>query len=165
MICAHNNLQTLLGACFVDVIGFCALNNVQARRRYIFYNLLTDTALFVAFAILWGECHTNIITQLSQCHASNRELALLAIMAVTFVKIGMFPFQGYILPIAVLSESRRMLLSYLSTPLSGFIILYQFQPQFLSILGDSSWTVAASLFSIIWGTIGAVLMKYLTEKN
>ena len=165
MLCAHNNLQTLLGACFIDVIGFCAINNVQARRRYIFYNLLTDTALFVAFAILWGECHTNIITQLSQCHSSNRELALSAIMAAAFIKIGLFPFQGYILPAAVLNESRRALLSYLSTPLSGFIILYQFQPQFLNVLSDSPWLTTASLLSIIWGTIGAVLMKHVADKK
>ena len=125
LITAQNSIQLLVGACFVDVLGFCIINNISTRRQYIFYNLLADMGLYMGFAMLWGDCETNQLSALSSCLIKqNNNPAPYLITLSAFIKSGMFPFQSYFLKTSYLSISRRNILSFLSTPISGFLILY-----------------------------------------
>lgn len=165
LICGQNTIQILVSSCFLDIIGFCLINDTPARKRYIFYNLFADMALFMACAILWGSCRTNIISKLAMCHYENKEFALWLITFVSIVKIGLFPCQAYLFPITDLSQSRRNILCFLSTPTAGLFILYKTIPLLTSLPDILTLCYYLSIASIIWGGIGAICIKKLEYKQ
>lgn len=165
LISGQNTIQILVSTCFIDVLGFCLIDNVPARRQYIFYNLLADMGLFVSFAMLWGDCETNLLSKLPSCLKQGHDFALWLIVLAAVVKSGLFPFQGYLMPTALLSESRRNMLSFLSTPVSGFLILYKVRQFFPSDFGLPQILQTVAAASVVWGLFGALLIKNLAEKK
>ena len=165
LICSQNTLQLLISICFIDVLGFCLINNIMARRRYIYYNLITNMILFMAFAILWGDCHTNILVKLSQCHAQTNSLAFIMIAIASIAKSGLFPFQGYILPITQLTVSRRNIISFILTPVVGYLIIYKMYPVFPLYLENAQFLKFIIIASIVWNIIGALCIKKIENKK
>lgn len=165
IICGQNTIQILTGACFVDILGFCVINNIAARRQYIFYNLLADLGLFMAFAMQWGACRGNLLSQLALCGDAKNLIALWLIVISACVKSSLFPFQGYFMPTAVLSESRRGVLSFLSTPVAGFLILYKIYPLLPTGFAGTDLFRCLGILSVIWGTVGGVLISRQADKK
>jgi len=165
MICSQNTIQILVSACFIDVLGFCVINNIAARRQYIFYNLLADMALFMGFAMLWGDCNTNGLTKLEYCIPQTNNFALWLITISSFVKIGMFPFQGYFMRVADLTESRKNILCFLSTPISGFFILYKTISLFPNDSNINTILKIIAISTICWGLVGNIFIKKLQNKK
>ncbi|MBQ8466051.1 MAG: hypothetical protein IJ545_08605 [Alphaproteobacteria bacterium] len=149
LICGQNTIQVLISACFIDIFGFCLINNIPARRQYIFYTLLADMALYVACAMLWGSFRTNIISEIADREIDSNNYALWLIAIATFIKSGLVPFQGYLMPTDALSISRRNVLYFLSTPVVGFLVFWKMYPILKAhfIWFDSfSYIASASLF-------------------
>ncbi len=165
MITAQNTIQLLVSVCFIDVLGFCFINQSDAGRRYIFYNLLADMALFMVFAMLWGSCSTNTLNEIESC-LHDKHIPLVSIIAVAAViKSGLFPFHGYFMQIIRLTSIRQNILAFLSTPVSGFIILYKCRGFFADTAAIETALFSISLLSIIWGTLGAVLIEDFLRKK
>ena len=164
LICSQNTIQILVSACFIDVIGFCVINNISAKRQYIFYNLLADMSLYIAFAMLWGECQTTQIEQLREYTVKSNHFALWLILFSVYIKVGLFPFQGYLLQFSILSESRRNIMGFLSTPIVGLLILYKLNnlQAGWGINGILRYAVWATL---IWGGCCSVAIRRLSDKN
>lgn len=165
MVTAQNTIQLLVSACFIDVLGFCFMNQPDAGRRYIFYNLLADMALFMAFAMLWGSCSTNTFNEINICLQSKNIPLISIIAAASAIKSGLFPFHGYFMQIVRLTSIRQNILAFLSTPVSGFIILYKCYGFFEDMSFVYPFLYWMSLLSIIWGIIGAVLIKDFLRKK
>ena len=165
LICGQNTIQVLVSVCFLDIIGFCLINTISARKRYIFYTLFADMALFMACAILWGSCRTNLISKLALCRYDEKDIAMWLISCAAIVKTGLFPFQAYLSPISVLSLSRRNLLGFLSTPVAGFLILYKMMPALVSYTHLFTTFYYLALVSIFWGGISAICLKKLESKK
>lgn len=163
LICGQNTLQLLVATCFIDVLGFCAINDMTARRQYIFYNLLTDLGLFTAFAMLWGVYNTNQLQLLADKSHNSIPLYLMLISAI--FKAGLFPFQGYYLQIAAIKDSRRNIISFLSTPIAGFFILWKLIPL---ISGNTICFQILSIeviLSLAWNLFGGLITENLNNKK
>ena len=165
LICGQNTIQILISACFIDIFGFCLINNIPARRQYIFYSLLADMALYVACAMLWGNYHTNMVTEIAEKKMVGNGYALWLIVASSFIKSGLVPFQGYLMPSAVLSESRRNILYFLSTPLAGFVMLWKFYPILLSHFNGLEYLSYIAWGSLFWGAASTLFIKKLEIKK
>lgn len=165
LICGQNTIQLLVSVCFIDVLGFCVINNINARRQYIFYNLLADLALFMAFAILWGNCRINSLVNLTECHHSYNNVAEWLIVLSAWIKSGLFPFQGYFVRTAILNDSRQNILSFLSTPLAGFLLMYKVK----SLIPDDFIGIEilkyAAQASLVWGIIGGIFINRLADRK
>ena len=164
LICGQNTIQIIVSACFVDVIGFCVINNIATKRQYIFYNLLTDLALFIAFAMLWGECRSTQLTQIREYTLTHNPFALWLILFSIYIKIGLFPFQGYLLQCSVLSESRRNIMGFLSTPIVGLLIFYKLK-DFQIETGPTEILKYAIWATIIWGGCCSMAIRRMSDKN
>ena len=55
LICAQNFMQLLTAVCIADVLCLFMINDIEGKRRYIFYNLLADMGLFTLFALIWKQ--------------------------------------------------------------------------------------------------------------
>lgn len=165
LVSGQNTIQILVSACFIDVLGFYLINNIAARRQYIFYNLLADMGLFMSFAMFWGDCSTNLLSKLPQCLAREHNFALGLLLLAAGIKSGLFPFQCHLMPLKALSAARRHILFFLSTPVSGFLILYKtygfFAPSF-NLPEVLLWWGGAS---IIWGAAGALWCGDMAAKK
>ena len=162
---SQNTLQLLISICFVDVLGFNLINNLAIRRRYIYYNLFADMALFMAFAMLWGDCRTNLFLKLGQCHYYGHDWASWLIMLSALIKSGLFPFQGVFVPMAELSEERQNILSFILTPLMGFFLFYKTFP---IIFQNTTMMLVLNIvigLTFAWNIAGILLIRQLTRKK
>lgn len=165
LICGQNTIQILISICIIDILGFCLINNILARRQYIFYTLLADMAFYVACAMLWGNYKTNVLSEIAGSEIQGNDFALWLVIASFFIKSGLFPFQGYLMPTAVLSSSRRNVLYFLSTPLAGFFLLYKMQPILATHFIWFEYLTYAVYISLFWGAGSILVIKNLETKK
>jgi len=166
LICSENAIQLLVSACIIDIFGFYMINNSGVRRKYIFYNLLADMGLFMLFALIWGYIHTVRLADFSRYAArgEHKDLVCILLLLCLFIKSGLFMFQTPLQEWKMLSMNRIMLLSYLSTPVAGMIILNKT----ILLLPLSGYSAPLLRFfgaaSVIWGLGGILLMDGLRRK-
>jgi len=165
LVCGNTTVQVLIGACFLDVLGFCIINNISIRKQYIFYNLFSNLSLFMGFAMLSQNCGNNLNVNLSECMPQGYNFALWLILLSSIIKIGAFPFQGYFMSVASLTESRKNILCFISTPISGFLVLYKSLSLFPSSFNIDNILLFFAVCSITWGLIGGIFVRKLTYKK
>ncbi len=165
LVSGQNTIQILVSACFIDVLGFYLINNIAARRQYIFYNLLADMGLFMSFAMFWGDCSTNLLSKLPQCLSREHDFALWLMLLAVGIKSGLFPFQCHLMPLKTLNAARRNILFFLSTPVSGFLILYKTYGFFAPSFNLPEVLLWWGGMSIVWGALGALLHGNMAAKK
>ena len=163
LLCGQNTLQLLVATCFIDVLGFCAINDMTARRQYIFYNLLADLGLFMAFAMLWGANNTNQLQVLAGKNINHIPQYLMLIS--TVLKAGLFPFQGYYQQMITINDSRRNILIFLSTPIAGFSVLLKLMPLISGNIVCFYILSSCAILSFVWNVSGCLLMNNQNSKK
>lgn len=108
VICAQNFMQLLTAVCIADVLCLFMINDIEGKRRYVFYNLLADMGLFTLFALIWKQTGSISLSALSGYHQPGQypELTVGLLLFCAFIKSGMFLFQGGFLNLAGLSFNR-----------------------------------------------------------
>ena len=166
LICGENTIQLLVSACVIDVLGFYIINESAARRKYIFYNLMADMGLFMLFALIWGYTESIRLSDLGKYfeQGEHRDLVCILLLLCLFIKSGLFLFQTPLQNWNFLNMRTIMVLSFLSTPISGYILLFKTLP----LLPLSKYSEPLVLFfayaSMVWGGIGAILIDNLRSK-
>ena len=166
LICGENTIQLLVSACVIDVLGFYIINESAARRKYIFYNLMADMGLFMLFALIWGYTESIRLSDLGKYfeQGEHRDLVCILLLLCLFIKSGLFLFQTPLQNWNILNMRTIMVLSFLSTPISGYILLFKTLP----LLPLSKYSEPLVLFfayaSMVWGGIGAILIDNLRSK-
>lgn len=166
LICSQNFIQLLVGACVIDVLGFYLINDMSAKKKYIFYNMIADLGLFMVFAILWGYLGSINIEKFGDYKklGSHKDLVAIALLICIFVKSGLFLFQNQLLDLYVINFNRLNIISFCSTPIAGIILLYKTY----GLLSISEYSIpilqAFAGVSLIWGLCGAILMDNVKEK-
>lgn len=166
LICSENTIQLLTSACVIDILGFYIIHESSARRKYIFYNLMSDMGLFMLFALIWGYTESIRLSEFGKYfeQGEHRDLVCILLLLCLFIKSGLFLFQTPLLNWNMLNMRTIMALSYLSTPISGYILLAKTLP----LLPLSKYSEPLIMFfayaSIIWGTIGAIIIDNLRSK-
>ena len=166
VICAQNFMQLLTAVCIADVLCLFMINDIEGKRRYVFYNLLADMGLFTLFALIWKQTGSISLSALSGYHQPGQypELTVGLLLFCAFIKSGMFLFQGGFLNLAGLSFNRIFSVSYCATPLIGILLLIKAYP----LLGNVAYApVALELFgglTLLWAFVGAISIDNLKDK-
>lgn len=166
LICSENSIQLLVSACVIDIFGFYLINDSIARRKYIFYNLIADMGLFMLFALIWGYINSIELADFGKYAklGAHKDFVCILLLLCLFIKSGLFMFQTPVIDWKALDINRISLLSYLSTPVVGFLILYKTE----MLLPLSGYSLPLLHFfaaaSIIWGFFGTLVMDELRQK-
>ena len=166
LICSENTIQLLTSACVIDILGFYIIHESAARRKYIFYNLMADMGLFMLFALIWGYTESIRLSEFEKYfeQGEHKDLVSILLLLCLFIKSGLFLFQTPLLSWKMLNMRTIMVLAFLSTPISGFILLAKTLP----LLPLSQYSEPLVLFfayaSMVWGGIGAMIIDNLRSK-
>lgn len=167
LICSQNIMQVLVAVCIIDVLSLFIINDLGAKKRYVFYNLLADIGLFALFAIIWGQTGSYELSSLAKYNKSfyQPDLCVAILLFSVFIKVGLFSFQNVLLNLRDLSFNRLITISFCSTPVAGILLLSKTYP----LLGVSDYAIPALQFfavlSIIWNFIGAISIDNIKEKT
>ncbi len=166
LICSRNFIQLLIGACAIDVLGFYITDDMEAKKKYTFYNTIADLGLFMVFAVLWGYLGSMEINRLSDFHklGAHRDLTAILLIICVMIKSGMFMFQNQFLDLQGISFNRLNMISFVSTPVVGIIILCKTYP----LLEISHYSIPLiqiiSGATVFWGICGTLLIDNIKEK-
>lgn len=166
LICSENAIQLLVSACVIDILGFYIINNGNARRKYIFYNLLADMGLFMLFALIWGYIKSIQLADFSLYarQGEHKDFVCILLLLCLFIKSGLFMFHIPLMEWKCLNINRIMQLAYLSTPVCGIVILYK-TAALLPLSGYSKPLLQIfGIASVCWGGIGAMLLNNIRQK-
>lgn len=166
LICAQNFMQLLTAVCIADVLCLFMINDIEGKRRYIFYNLLADMGLFTLFALIWKQTGSVDLAALSGYRRLGQypELSVCLILFCAFIKSGMFLFQGGFLSLSGLSFNRIFSISYGATPLVGILLLIKTYPLLADVSYASATLQLFGTLTLLWGFFGAVVIDNLKDK-
>lgn len=129
MFCATNYVQLITMVFVSDILGYIMLKNIDTSRRYVVYNFFADMCLFMILALACGKIQSIDMTRLLGYKEIGRHkdfVGLITALALS-VKIGCFPFQGYLTDITATRFQRMNAVGMLVSPLSGTLLLLKLQ--------------------------------------
>lgn len=167
LICAENMMQLLIGACLADILGFYLIRDTMSKQKYVFYNLLADMALMLAFALLWGKTGNLGLAAAAKFAAGGGEtsLAPVFLLGAAAAKSGLFLFHNNLLDLKRVCFTRAMFVMLAGTPLAGAIILYKAY----AIVAAGGWmmvpaTAVLAALTLLWALGGALLADNVHAK-
>lgn len=166
LICSSNLVQLLISGCLITTIGFYIINDTEARRKYVFYNLLADMFLFTVFAIIYGNLGNLNINGLEKFEkmGAHRDLVAFLLISGVFLKSGLFLFHNQLLDLSGIHFNRMIYMLNASTPLAGLIILTKTQ----TLLSVSGYAVPLiqilSVLTLVWSALNAMVMDNIKER-
>lgn len=167
LICSNNVIQLLISGCMVGVVGYYIINEVEARKKYVFYNLLADMFLFTVFAIIYGYLGNIDLNQLAKFEklGAHRDLVAVLLILSVFLKSGLFLFHNQLLNLSGLHFNRMIYILSCSTPLAGVIILIKTLP--LTMVSAYSVPIIQILavLTVIWAALNSMVIDNIKEKT
>lgn len=133
-----NLIQLLIGSYMISFWGIYIIGNLEAREKFVYYNLLADTLLFAAFSIIYGFADTVELKSLSNFGrlGAHKDLIVFLLLFSVFIKSGLFLFQNQLFDMASAGFNRMLLFLSCSAPVAGVLILQKTQP----LLGISNYS-------------------------
>ncbi len=125
LVCAENYIQLITCVFVTDILGYVLLKDVDASRRYVVYNFLADTCLFMVLALVCGKLQSLELSDMSRYEKIGRHKDFVGlIMAIALlIKNGCFMFQSYLLDLSSVKFQRMSAMNLLFSPLAGILIL------------------------------------------
>lgn len=161
LISAQNMMQLLVAACFIDVLAFYLINDMPAKQKFVFFNLLADMLLMTALALFWIKSSSLNFNALPLFAKNNPYASIVAafLILAAMMKSGLFLFHDAFLNLKNLSFQRNMLLITSATPLAGAFILYKFMPLMVALKWTEPLIFFAALFTILWALVGTLIVN------
>lgn len=166
LICAENYVQLITMVFIADIMGYMILKDADSSRRYVVYNFLADLCLYMILALACGKIQSLDMNRLLGYEQIGRHkdfVSLITALAL-FIKLGSFPFQSYLLDINSTRFQRTIVVSLLSAPLVGILLLLKLHNLllvsdiFLPLFNVLSW------LTILWGITGFITRNNLQKK-
>lgn len=166
LLSSKNMVQLLVASNLISVIGFCQINDVDARKKYAFYNFLSDITLFSICSLCYAYLNTLDINavELYQKTGAHKDLVVILFIFAISIKSGLLMFHNQFYDMSVLQFNRLNYLLYCGTPTAGMIILYKL----IGILNLSDYGLISikllALGTFLSGLYNAFLKDNLKEK-
>lgn len=166
LICAENYVQLITMVFMADIMGYMILRDVDSSHRYMVYNFFADLCLYMILALACGKIQSLDMNRLLGYEQIGRHkdfVSLITALAL-FIKLGCFPFQSYLLDINSARFQRTTIVSLLSAPLVGILLLLKLHNLllisdiFLPLFKTLSW------LTILWGVSGFITRNNLQKK-
>lgn len=164
---SENFIQFLiaLGAC--DVLVFSSINNVEAKKRYIYNNFLADMGILSIAAVIVGQTGSIELPKNIADFANIKHCDFIAILflACVFMKSAMFMFHTFALEMSSLKFNRLNFILFFTSPLAGYFALQSMQ----EILHISEYSYPLlqifSVATMFWGAWGAIAVDNIKKKS
>ena len=166
LICSDNLIQLAVSSAMAGVTGFYLINDLEARSRYSYYNLLADMGLFTVFAVIYGHLGNLDLSELGRFEqdGAHRDLVAVLLLLSVFLKSGLFPFHNQLVGLSAVSFNRLNVISWVSTPLSGVIILSKTLP----LLSVSEYSVPMlqifAVLTMVWAFGAGLIIDNIKER-
>lgn len=166
LICAENYVQLITMVFISDIMGYMILKDADSSHRYVVYNFFADLCLYMILALACGKIQSLDMNRLLGYEQIGRHkdfVSLITALAL-FIKLGSFPFQSYLLDINSARLQRTTIVSLLSAPLVGILLLLKLHNVllvsdiFLPLFNVLSW------LTILWGVSGFITRNNLQKK-
>ena len=123
--------------------------------------------LFLVMAMLKGKLETLEIGNITHYYQTgrHRDFIMFVVMISLFIKFGFFLFQSYLLDLKNTKFHRLILIPYLSTPMVSLVLLIKFYPL---LIVSPSFEICLNIIlalTMVWGTIGMIVINNLKEKT
>jgi len=130
LVCSNNLAQLLTCICMADIISVMLIKNILPAKKYIFYSLFADMGLMVIFAMLQGKLRSfNLDTVLLyNQEGRHKDFVAIAILLFSFIKVGLFMFQGSLLDLKNTKSSKILFVVSVSGVLSGIFSFMKLYP-------------------------------------
>ena len=125
LVCAENYIQLMTCVFVADILGYVLLKDVDASRRYVVYNFLADTCLFMILALVCGKLQSLELSDMPRYEEIGRHkdfVGLITALAL-LIKSGCFMFQSYLLDLSTAKFQRMSAVNLLFSPLAGILVL------------------------------------------
>lgn len=166
-VCAVNLMQLLICSCLMTVFGFCIIDDMDARKKYAFYNLLADLSLFSVCSLTYGYIGSLDFKSLPMFDklGAHRDLVAILLAFSISVKLGLFMFHNQLYDLSVLHFNRLAYLLFCSTPFAGLIILHKFYPLTSVSAYGQPILKTLSVLTVCCGIYSALFMNNIKEKT
>ena len=166
LICGNNFIQFMTFVFVIDIISQLLISDTNAAKRYSIYNIVADMGIFLVLSMLHGKLVNLDVGNIAHYYETgrHRDFIMFVLMFSSFVKFGLFLFQGYWLDLRSAKFHALYFLTYLSTPMAALILFIKFypilvvSPSFLPLLNTMV------VLSMVWGAIGGILNPQIKEK-
>ena len=164
--CSINYIQLLAAVGMADVVVYGMINDLNAKRYYIYGNFIADFVLLNILAIILGQQGKVDITHLEEYTKSwhHRDFIAIMLLAAIFIKSGLAFFHVTYQKIASLSFNRLNFILFASTPLIGLISLLLLNNILTISRYSESLIKIFSCLSIVWGFSGYISSDSLKRK-
>ena len=166
LVFAGNYVQMLVAVGVCDVLVFSAVNNIEAKKKYIYANFLADIGLVSIFAVILGQGGGLELDKLPDYarFGHHKDFVAILLLLCIFVKTGLFLFHGAYTEMRTLGFNRLNYVLFTATPLTGYLLLLKTE----SLLQISPFSYPLlkifALSSVLWGVWGALAIDNLKQK-
>lgn len=166
LVFAGNYVQMLVAVGVCDVLVFSAVNNIEAKKKYIYANFLADIGLVSIFAVILGQGGGLELEKLSGYarFGHHKDFVAILLLLCIFAKTGLFLFHGAYTEMRTLGFNRLNYVLFTATPLTGYLLLLKTE----SLLQISPFSYPLlkifALSSVLWGAWGALAIDNLKQK-
>lgn len=164
--CSVNYIQFLAAVGMADVVVYSIINNLDAKRYYIYGNFIADFIFLNILALILGQQGKIDITHLEEYTRSwhHRDFISIMLLIAIFIKSGLAFFHVTYQKMSALSFNRLNFILFASTPLMGLISLLLLHNILTISHYSESLLKIFSVLTIIWGFLGYVTTDSLKRK-
>ncbi len=166
LVFANNYIQMLVAVGVCDVLVFSTINNIEAKKKYIYANFLADTGLVSIFAVVLGQGGGLELKNLAAYaqFGHHKDFVAILLLICIFIKSGLFLFHGTYTEMRSLGLNRLNYILYTATPLTGYLLLLKTEA--LLQISPYSYPMLQlfALSSVVWGFCGAVAIDQIKQK-
>ncbi len=164
--CSVNYIQLIAAIGMADVIVYGIINDINAKRYYIYGNFIADFVFLNILAIILGQQGKVDITHLDEYTQSwhHRDFISIMLLMAIFIKSGLAFFHVTYQKMASISFNRLNFILFASTPLIGLMSLLLLNNILTISRYSESLLKIFSGLSIAWGFLGYAVTDSLKRK-
>lgn len=166
LICANNLIILMISAFLISITTLYIINDYESKKTYIVYDLISDMALFTAFAIIYSQFHQAELSVLTKYAREGEHIPLVAglILLSLLIKNGLFLFHNQLLSFRDLNFNRLIFLSFSSLPVVGILIYEKTLPLLSAFEYGRLIIGTAAGLSAVYALGGTLIYDDIKEK-
>ena len=165
-ILSPNYIQLLAAVGMSDVIVFSAINQLDAKKQYIYGNFFADFILLNTFALIFVQSDSIVISNFGDASKqwSHRDFIAIMLLLSIFIKSGLLMFHTAYQKMSSLNYNRLNFILYVTTPLMGAIIFENIKDVF--VISPYSYPLLKifSVLTILFAALGTLCVDNIKRK-